>query len=130
MDKKDLIREWLKKSEHDIGTAKVTFENIPEYSDTICFHCQQAVEKVLKAYCLNLGIHIIQTHDLAFLLDKISEKEKVDENIYQICEIINDYSVEVRYPGDFAEPEKHEVEEAINIAEKAIKYFKMKLENE
>ena len=127
MDKKDLIDEWLKKSEHDIGTAKVTFKNMPEYSDTICFHCQQAVEKVLKAYCLNLGIQIIQTHDLAFLLDKISEKENVDEDIYQICEIINDYSVEVRYPGDSAEPEKQEVEEAINIAEKAINYFKRKL---
>lgn len=124
MDKKDLINDWLKKSEHDLGTAKVTFKNMPEYSDTICYHCQQAVEKVLKAYLINLGKQIIKTHDLIFLLDKISESENIDNKIYRICEILNDYSVEIRYPGDFVEPEKHEVAEAINIAEKVINYFK------
>ena len=58
-----------------------------------------------------------------FIMGHIS----IDENIYQMCEIINDYSVEVRYPGDFVEPEKHEVAEAIDITEKVLDYLKRKL---
>ena len=86
MDKKDLIIEWLKKSEHDLGTAKITFLNKPEYSDTICFHCQQAVEKALKAVWIKLGIKIVKTHDLLFLLDKISEIKDIESEIYKYCE--------------------------------------------
>ncbi len=46
----DLIEQWIIKGDHDLGTAKVTYLHIPEYLDTVTFHCQQAVEKYLKAY--------------------------------------------------------------------------------
>ncbi len=49
-EQSDEIRQWIIKGDHDLGTAKITYLNIPEYLDTITFHCQQAVEKHLKAY--------------------------------------------------------------------------------
>ncbi len=122
MDKKDLIEEWLKKSEHDLGTAKITFLNKLEYSDTICFHCQQAAEKSLKAVWIKLGIKVIKTHDLLFLLDKISEIENVESEIYKYCEILNDFSIEIRYPGEIIEPTKEEVIEAIEATEKIMSF--------
>jgi HEPN domain-containing protein len=48
----DEIRKWISKGDHDLGTAKVTYLHIPEYLDTVTFHCQQAVEKYLKAYLI------------------------------------------------------------------------------
>ena len=38
------IELWLSKGDHDLGTAKITYLHIPEYLDTVTFHCQQAVE--------------------------------------------------------------------------------------
>lgn len=46
---KELIGEWIDKADHDLGSAKLIFLHIPEYFDTIAFHCQQATEKYLKA---------------------------------------------------------------------------------
>lgn len=44
----DIVKSWIEKGDHDLGTAQVTFLYIPRYRDTIAFHCQQAVEKYLK----------------------------------------------------------------------------------
>ncbi|MBA4394903.1 MAG: hypothetical protein C0407_15230 [Desulfobacca sp.] len=56
MDKSDLVREWMNKAERDIGMAELALVNKPEYTDAICFHCQQAAEKYLKAYLVFLNI--------------------------------------------------------------------------
>jgi len=45
----DHIRVWIDKADHDLGSSKLIFLHIPDYFDTIAFHCQQAVEKYLKA---------------------------------------------------------------------------------
>ena len=37
------VKRWIMKGDHDLGTAKITYMNIPEYIDTVTFHCQQAV---------------------------------------------------------------------------------------
>ncbi|MCG2760389.1 MAG: HEPN domain-containing protein [Candidatus Delongbacteria bacterium] len=42
---------------------------MPEYLDTVTFHCQQAVEKYLKAYLIYLVIDFKFTHDSVYLLD-------------------------------------------------------------
>jgi HEPN domain-containing protein len=46
----DVIRRWVRKAEHDLEAAKRILgrEEACPY-DTACFHCQQAVEKYLKA---------------------------------------------------------------------------------
>jgi HEPN domain-containing protein len=40
---------WIAKADHDLGTAMITFLHIPDFYDTVTFHCQQAVEKYLKS---------------------------------------------------------------------------------
>ena len=52
----DIIKQWIEKADHDLGTAIVTHKYIPKYKDTIAFHCQQAVEKYLKSYSIKLGL--------------------------------------------------------------------------
>lgn len=47
-ESKSKILAWVEKADHDLGSAKLIYLHIPEYFDTIAFHCQQAVEKYLK----------------------------------------------------------------------------------
>jgi HEPN domain-containing protein len=44
-----LFQEWIKKAQNDLESAKILYrEKGP--TDSLCFHCQQAVEKHLKAF--------------------------------------------------------------------------------
>ena len=52
VEKIKAIKNWVRKSEHDIGMARLALESGAEYTDSICFHCQQYVEKILKAYLI------------------------------------------------------------------------------
>ncbi len=116
MDKKKLIvDEWIKKAEHDLGMAKLAIEHQPDFRDSICFHCQQAAEKYLKAYLVYLDIIFKKTHSLDYLLDLISEQELVSDDFYSTAEILEGYGVEVRYPG-YSEPTEKDVEEAYKAA--------------
>jgi|GEM_PF-2066213 len=68
MTEVDLIHEWLEKASHDLNTAKVVAELLPDYDDTIAFHCQQAIEKLFKAYLIYLNVEFKPVHDLGYLL--------------------------------------------------------------
>jgi len=37
-------------------------------TDAVCFHCQQAVEKLLKAYLISKNVEFGRIHDLETLL--------------------------------------------------------------
>lgn len=44
---KILAKEWFEKGNHDLDEANLSFRE-GGWTDIICFHCQQAVEKYLK----------------------------------------------------------------------------------
>ncbi|MBI4682423.1 MAG: HEPN domain-containing protein [Nitrospirae bacterium] len=120
MDKQDkkqsLIKEWSYKAERDIDTARLTHDNRPEYTDIICYHCQQAVEKYLKAYLVYLDTPFEKKHDLDYLIDLIADNDKDIEQFYDIVETLSGYAVEVRYPDDWSEPSREEAKNAYKIA--------------
>lgn len=115
---KELVEQWIQKAEHDLGVAKLTLENKPEFTDSICFHSQQAVEKYLKAYLILLDIAYQKTHNLVYLLDLIKEKEDISDDYYDLIEKLEDYAVEIRYPDDWFEPTLEDAQEAYEIANK------------
>ena len=124
MDKKTaLVAEWMHKAEHDLGMAELALENRPEYTDSICFHCQQAVEKYLKAYLVQLNIRFERKHNLGYLLDLINENQPVPEGLYDMVEKLEDYAVEVRYPDDWIEISLEEAQEAFEMAKKIKEFF-------
>jgi HEPN domain-containing protein len=116
------IEQWIIKGDHDLGTAKITYLYIPEYLDTVTFHCQQAVEKYLKAYLIFQTTTFKFTHDLVYLLDLITEKDSDFESFYDALSELQGYAVEVRYPNDTIYLSIEKVEKAILIA-KGIRDF-------
>ena len=115
-EKLKTVKLWIEKADHDLGTAQITYLHIPEYRDTIAFHCQQAVEKYLKSYLLFLDIPLKRTHNLTFLLGLISEKEKVTNEVYDKAAELEDFAVEIRYPETIIELTDEDIENAIQIA--------------
>ena len=110
------IEQWIIKGDHDLGTAKVTYLHIPEYLDTVTFHCQQAVEKYLKAYLLYQSLSFKFTHDLVYLLDLITQKDTDFEMYYDSVSELQGYAVEIRYPNESIYLSNEKVETAILIA--------------
>ena len=66
---KDLTQQWLKKAESDMTIARRLLKDEPKETDGICYHCQQAAEKFLKAMIQELGMTIPRIHDLNKLVE-------------------------------------------------------------
>ena len=114
------IIQWITKGDHDLGTAMITYLHIPEYLDTVTFHCQQATEKYLKAYLIFQATTFKFSHDLIYLLDLIVLNDSNFTNFYEPLSELQGYAVEVRYPNETIYLSKEQVEKAMAIA-KAIR---------
>ena len=114
-NRNDLI-SWITKADHDLGTAVLTFLHIPDYKDTVTFHCQQAVEKYLKAYLIFLDIDFRFSHDLVYLLELIGREDNTAGEYYERILNLQNYAVEVRYPDETIYISDEQVIEAIKTA--------------
>jgi len=65
----DEVREWLQKGRNDLLSAQILIEHDPPVLDTASFHCQQAVEKALKAFLAWKAVPFEKVHSLIYLLD-------------------------------------------------------------
>ena len=122
MTKRDLVKEWMIKAEHDIGTAKLVVDNDMIYTDQICYHSQQAVEKCFKAILADNELEIPKTHNLGLLVEQVSGLVEIDEIFYDIADVLDSYAIDVRYPmGDF-EPSNEEAKLAFDMAQKVFSF--------
>jgi HEPN domain-containing protein len=115
---KEYIRAWIRKANNDLKNAELVLaardENCP--CDTVCFHCQQAVEKYLKAFLVQHDIPFPRSHNLSDLVVKCLQVDNSFLSIHRDAEILTPYAVEMRYPDDSYIPSKEEAEEAYEIA--------------
>jgi len=110
------IRNWLCKAGNDLKIAGHEIENSDPVTDMICFHCQQAVEKYLKAFLIYHNKEIERTHNLYYLQKKCSE---INNSIGRIdLKELNFFGISVRYPDEFYIPSVEEAKEYISIAQK------------
>lgn len=124
---KSYIRQWIAKAGDDlIVIDKLTqFEVIA--TSAVCFHCQQVVEKYLKAFLIANGVEIKKTHNIEFLL---AECEEFDPEFGLIDpKDLNDFGVDVRYPGDIYSPSIEETLEHKQIALVVKDLVEQKLKN-
>ncbi|MCX6647202.1 MAG: HEPN domain-containing protein [bacterium] len=69
----ETIREWIRKSDGDFRVAdrELNEAKEPNY-DAIWFHCQQCIEKLMKAVLINHGEIPVKIHDLSTLSRNIN----------------------------------------------------------
>lgn len=110
----DFIKQWLFKANEDL----LVIDKLTEYeiiaTSSICFHCQQAVEKFLKAFLIANDVEIKKTHNIEFLLSECSD---IDSDFADINpKELSDFGVDARYPGDMYVPDETETIEYKQLA--------------
>ncbi|MBP5450875.1 MAG: HEPN domain-containing protein [Treponema sp.] len=103
MDKEELVEEWLRYAGMDLSSAKTLLEIMhPAPLEIICFHCQQAAEKYLKAIIIHFDGKPDKTHDLSTLLDYIDGYVQIEDEFYRQVTTLTQFGVSVRYPNEIA----------------------------
>ncbi len=119
----DEIREWLQKAKNDLLSAQILMKHDPPVLDTASFHCQQAVEKALKAFLVWKGVSFDKVHSLAYFLDLCEFQEPEFSAFRERAEALAPYAIEIRYPGAVVEISQGEAEEALSTAEVLWEFF-------
>ena len=65
---REAIRQWRAKAQSDWTAVEILMASKRCPAETICFHCQQFVEKLLKAFLTRHSIEAPKTHDLRRLI--------------------------------------------------------------
>ena len=124
------VQLWLEKANSDLKNAEIILaaqtESLP--LDTVCFHCQQASEKSLKAFLIFHGKKFPFTHNLADLVAVCMQVDMAFAAIQRKAETLTPFAVEIRYPDDFYMPTREETEDAYAIATEIYAFISTKLD--
>jgi len=127
MDKKlEYARRWFDKAKNDLLDAdnNLAAEKVPY--DIVCFHCQQAAEKLLKGFLVANGCEYPITHNLFVILDSVIEYEPPAESLRETLALLNPYAVEIRYPGDELTLTSDNAAEARQAAQEVLDWVKLR----
>ncbi|MCL4512343.1 MAG: HEPN domain-containing protein [Bacteroidetes bacterium] len=125
----ELVREWVEKARSDYHTAEreISVEVNPNW-DGVCFHCQQCIEKLLKALLQKSNTKFSKTHDLEELLRLILPAYPALSEIRDGLEWLTVFAVEIRYPGESAL--KEDAEKSCKITKECWAMIMPLIENE
>jgi HEPN domain-containing protein len=60
---KKQVEDWLSLADKDLYAAEIIIRDDYPLTNIVAFHCQQAIEKYLKAYLIEKDVSLIKTHD-------------------------------------------------------------------
>jgi HEPN domain-containing protein len=113
----DEMRAWLHRASADLLSARILVEHSPLVLGPAAFHCQQAVEKTLKAFLAWRSVPFEKVHSLVYLMDVCEAEEPGFASLREEAESLAPYAVEICYPGDVPEISLEEAHIALAAAE-------------
>src|SRR5258707_1261209 len=96
---KKLTAEWIQKAEVEYRVARKLARSLPPAHDIVCFCCQQAAEKYLKAMLEELGLSVPRTHLLEDLLGLLRPHYPTLLSLRRGLLFLTRFAVDARYPG-------------------------------
>ena len=93
-----MTRLWVQKAEDDYRGADRLAREDPPCHDLVCFHCQQAAEKYLKALLEEWGLPVPRTHDLIDLLALLPAPGNPLRPLSRGLKFLTNFAVAARYP--------------------------------
>jgi HEPN domain-containing protein len=109
-------RSWLVKAEQDLRAAQHALTALPALLEDAVFHCQQAVEKTLKAFLTWHERPFRKTHNLIELGMEVALLDRTLEPLLRGAAPLTEYAWKFRYPGDPEEPNPEEASAALALA--------------
>jgi len=123
----EFVLPWIQKAENDFSSARHLAGTMhPAPAEIICFHCQQAAEKYLKAFLVFHDQEPPKTHDLIELAKQCDNFDADFLRIIPKCEYLLPFAVRIRYPGA-SDLEDGDMKRALAYASDIIEFVKAKL---
>ncbi|MCM1327869.1 MAG: HEPN domain-containing protein [Ruminococcus sp.] len=94
--------DWLYHACLDIMSARALMED-ERLSKPVVFHCQQAMEKGLKAFLLYKHRKLFDGHNLTWLCKQAAMTDQSFTKFIGKSTLLNRYYIETRYPADIPE---------------------------
>lgn len=123
------VREWIRKADHDRRMAELGLAESPAITDAAAFHCQQAVEKLLKGYLIFRQQPFEKIHDLEVLVEQCERLDTTFADLVDAVEPLSPYAVRFRYPGP-ADPTVDEVRQALDVVANVRRFVLERLPDE
>ena len=96
MSNEEKVQHWITLSDYDLDTAEAML--ITKRYLYVAFTCQQATEKMFKAYYVKIkNEEPIYTHDLLRLAEKSGFFDLLTDEQQQFANTLNTYYIETRY---------------------------------
>ena len=131
-------QKWMRQAQEDLKASSCLFQNA--HDSFTCFHCQQAVEKALKAVLFPEGRFKnsdLEAHDLLTLAYRVSGIDERLQAIPNMVASMHEYYIKTRYPdyqrGSFQSSilakmfSYEDAEDAISKAEEILKLIQQVL---
>src|SRR4051794_3093090 len=96
---KKTTREWVQKAEVDYRAARKLAPSRPPMHDLVCYCCQQASEKYLKAILNEQSRTVPRTHNLEDLLVLLRPSHPSLAVFRRGLNFLSQFAVDPRYPG-------------------------------
>jgi HEPN domain-containing protein len=112
----EAVRQWLARARADWDTVQVLTGHADSPRESIAFHCQQYVEKLLKAFLTMHGIEAPRTHDVRRLVQLALFAAPELSGLQGPADLLTEYAVAMRYPDEWREIEPEEVQQVVAVA--------------
>lgn len=93
-----IVLEWVEYAAQDMASAEFLMGMTPIPVEIVCYHCEQAAEKMLKAFLLHNGVEAPRTHHLGMLCSLCMGIDQGFVSISPACLDLDPYGVHARYP--------------------------------
>lgn len=121
------VRAWLARARDDIRGAEIDRAASPSVLGDAAFHCQQAVEKTLKAFLAWHDRPFRKTHDLVELGAECVAIDPELEPHLRGTAPRTEYAWRYRYPGEPSQPEESEVRQDLDRARAVVALIQRRL---
>ncbi|MBM3267395.1 MAG: HEPN domain-containing protein [Candidatus Sericytochromatia bacterium] len=121
------ILEWLQRADTDLRTARKALAEPDSIPEAAVFHCQQAVEKALKAFLTWRERPFGKTHNLAELGAECATLDASLASLVPEISPLTQFAWRYRYPGAPVGLPADEAREVLAIAERTVAAVRQRL---
>ena len=121
----DSYKEWIKRAKSIFKFAVRDLDEDMYYIDA-CHILQEAVEKAFKGLIIFYGIKHEKTHSISRLINELKKHTDIPDYIFESSKL-TEFTILLRYPGDFNDVSKEEYENLLNITKRCLEWVDIKV---